>query len=149
MTQRYVDINARLSNLRTTETRLLQILRERTGRLSDVLQVEEAVDRTRGEIDRTEAEQKVLSNQIAFATVNLSVSEEYKAPLEGTDTSTRTRLRNAAVEGYRNVIDGVVASIAFLLSTGPALLIALAIAVLPARWLFRKWRERRALVADV
>ena len=140
VTQRYVDINARLSNLRTIEARLLQILRERTGRLADVLEVEEAVDRTRGEIEMTEAEKKMLSNQIAFASVHLKLSEEYKAPLQSNDTSVSTRLHNAAVDGYRNVVDLIVGALAFFLSTGPALLLLFAIAFFPARWLWWRWR---------
>ncbi len=147
VTQHYVDVEARLSNLRVTEGRLLQILRERTGRLADVLQVEQAVDRTRDEIDVMEAEQKTLSNQIAFAAVHLRVSEDYKVPLEGNETSRLTRLRNAAVEGYRNVVEGVIGVLAFLLSTGPVLVIVVAIAFFPARWLWRKWRESRWPVA--
>lgn len=141
VTQHYVDVNARLANLRTTEERLLQILRDRTGRLADVLQVEEAVDRTRGEIETTEAEQKSLSTQIAFATVNLTLSEEYKAPLNTGETSALIRLRNAAVEGYRNVVGLVMDVVEFLLSAGPVLLILVAVAFVPALWL---WRRRDA-----
>jgi hypothetical protein len=107
------------------------------------LQVEEAVDRTRGEIEVTEAEQKMLSNQIALATVQLNISEEFKAPLEGNAAPVRIRLRNAAVEGYRNVVEGIISVVAFLLSNGPALLIALAIASVPMRWLWRRWQDGR------
>jgi Domain of unknown function (DUF4349)/Putative zinc-finger len=141
VTGHYVDVNARLANLRTTEQRLLQMLRERAGKLADVLQVEEAVDRTRGEIETTEAEQKMLSNQIAFATVQLSVSEEYQTPLEGNDTSTLIRLRNAAVDGYRSAVDGVIAALAFLLSAAPGSAIVVAIVFFPARWLWRRSRR--------
>lgn len=139
VTQRYVDINARLANLRTTEQRLLQILRERTGRLADVLQVEEAVDRTRGEIELTEAEQKALAGQIELAAVSLRISEEYKAGFETGESSAWTRVRNAAVEGYRNVANGAMAVLEFLLSIGPSLLLVAAIAFFPLRW----WRRRQ------
>ncbi len=139
VTQHYVDTNARLANLRTTEGRLLQILRDRTGRLSDVLEVEEAVDRTRGEIETAEAEQKTLSNQIAFATVNLRISEEYKTPLDGNDISVLTRLHNATVQGFKNAIAILLGALALLLSTGPALLLIVTVAFFPARWLWRTW----------
>ena len=139
VTQRYVDIQARLANLRTTEQRLNEILRQRTGRLSDVLAVEQQVDRVRGEIDTTTAEQKVLSDQITFASVQLRVAEEYRAPLEGDHISVFTRLRNAAVDGYRTVVDGALAIVLFLLSTGPAILTLIAIGFYPMRWAWRKW----------
>jgi hypothetical protein len=140
VTQRYVDMDARLSNLRTTEERLLQILRDRTGRLADVLQVEEAVDRTRGEIEVAEADKRFLSNQVALASVDFTLSEEYKAPLETGETSAFTRLRNSAVEGYRNVVGIAIGILEFLLSIGPALVIIFLIAFFPGRWL---WRRRQ------
>lgn len=143
VTQRYVDIDARLSNLRTTENRLLAILKERTGKLADVLQVEEAVDRTRGDIETAEAEKKLLSEQIALATVNVTISETYKAPFERNDSSTLTRLRNAAVVGYRNVVDFAVGAVELFLAVGPILLVLVAIAFFPGRWFWRRWRDGR------
>ena len=144
VTQRSVNLDARLANLHTTETRLQEILKDRTGKLADVLQVEEAVDRTRGEIEQAEAERKLLSSQISFATLELNVSEEYKAPLEG-HGSVLNLLRNAAVQGYRNAVDSVLDVLTFFLSTGLTLLLVLVIGFCPALWLWRWWREHRSL----
>ena len=141
VTRQYVDIDARLSNLRTTEQRLLQILRDRTGKLSDVLQVEEAIDRTRGDIDTTAAEQKALTTQIAFASLQLNILEEYKEHLQTTSES--TRLRNAAVEGYRNLTGELIALFSFVLSFGPALLVTLGGLFFIGRWLWKKWPLRK------
>ncbi|MGA8028127.1 MAG: DUF4349 domain-containing protein [Bryobacteraceae bacterium] len=138
VTRQVVDVNARLSNLRVTEQRLNDILRQRAGRLADVLQVEEQIDRVRGEIETTEAEQKSLADQIAYAAVSLQVAEEYKAPLEGGRPSTSTRLRNAAVEGCRTLVDGLIGFLAFLLSAGPSLCILFAVLFFPVRWAWRK-----------
>ena len=147
VTQRSVDLDARLSNLKVTETRLQQILRARTGKLSDVLEVEQAVDRTRGEIETAEAEHKSLANQIAYAALQLTVSEEYKTPLESSDISVPTRLRNSAVEGYRNAFEMVVGALTLLLSIGPALLVVVAIGFFPALWVWRRWRKNASLPA--
>jgi hypothetical protein len=141
VTQQYVDLEARLSNLRTTEQRLNEILRQRTGRLSDVLAVEEQVDRVRGEIESMEASRKRLSNQISYAAVQLTVNEEYRTPLSGDHISSLTRLRNAAVQGYRRVVDGSLALLLFLLSSGPALLVLAAILFFPARAFWRVYRR--------
>ena len=140
VTQRSTDLDARLANLQVTEQRLQQLLRDRTGKLSDVLEVEEAVDRTRGEIQTGEAERKMLSSQIALSTLQLTVSEEYKAPVEGADGSVLNRLRNAAVDGYHNGIDVMVSILVVVLSVGPALLILAAIA-LPAVLSYRRKRR--------
>jgi hypothetical protein len=145
VTSQYVDLQARLSNARNTEQRLTDLLRNRTGKLSDVLEVEQEVDRVRGEIEQTEAERKNMANQVSYATLNATISEDYKAQLQVVPPSTTTRLSNAAVEGYRSMADGVVSLALFLLSTGPSLLLWGAILFFPARWVWKK--VRRSLAA--
>ena len=108
MTSQYVDLNARLSNSRNTEKRLTDLLRQRTGELAYVLQVELEIDRVRGEIEQMEAERKNLAHQVNFATISATVTEDYQAQLQIVPLSTSTRFRNAAVSGYRTMADGVV-----------------------------------------
>jgi hypothetical protein len=145
VTSQYVDLQARLSNALNTEQRLTDLLRNRTGKLSDVLEVEQEVDRVRGEIEQMEAERQNMANQVSYATLNATISEDYKAQLQVVPPSTTTRLSNAAVEGYRSMADGVVSLALFLLSTGPSLLLWGAILFFPARWVWKK--VRRSLAA--
>jgi len=140
VTRRYVDMNARLSNARNTEQRLTQLLRDRTGKLSDVLAVEEQIAHVRGEIEVMQAEQQVLSHQIEFATIELTLSEEYKQPLTVDHSSALTRLRNAAIDGFWNVAEGVMGTALFLLTYGPVLLVIAGVLFFPARYF---WRIRK------
>lgn len=140
VTQQYVDLAARLANSQHTEQRLTEILRSRTGKLQDVLKVELEIDRVRGEIEQMQAEKKELTKRVAFATLNATVKEEYKARLQGAPPSTGSRFRNAAVDGYNTVVEGAIDVGLFLLSSGPSLLIWAAILFFPARWLWRKVR---------
>jgi predicted anti-sigma-YlaC factor YlaD len=144
VTSQYVDLRARLANSRNTEKRLTDLLSQRTGKLSDVLEVEQELDRVRGEIEQMEAQRKTMANQITFATLNLTISEEYKAQLEALPPTTWTRLRNSAVDGYRSMVDGVVGVILFLLSSGPSLLLWAAVLFFPARGAWRMMRRRWA-----
>lgn len=141
VTSQYVDLQARLSNARNTEQRLTDLLRNRTGKLSDVLEVEQELDRVRGAIEQMEAERKNMSNQVSYATLNATIAEDYKAQLQVVPPSTSTRLRNAAVEGYRSMADGVVSLALFLLSTGPSLLLWGVVLFLPARLIWKKVRR--------
>jgi hypothetical protein len=141
VTSQYVDLQARLSNARNTEQRLTDLLRNRTGKLSDVLEVEQELDRVRGEIEQMEAERKNMSNQVSYATLNATIAEDYKAQLQVVPPSTSTRLSNAAVEGYRSMADGVVSLALFLLSNGPSLLLWGALLFLPARFVWKKVRR--------
>jgi hypothetical protein len=141
VTSQYVDLQARLSNARNTEQRLTDLLRNRTGKLSDVLEVEQELDRVRGQIEQMEAERKNMSNQVSYATLNATIAEDYKAQLQVVPPSTSTRLSNAAVQGYRSMADGVVSLALFLLSTGPSLLVWCALLFLPARFVWKKVRR--------
>ena len=138
VTHQYVDLEARLANARHTEQRLTELLHDRTGKLSDVLAVEVEIGRVRGEIERMEAEKKTLLNQVSFGTLNLMVSEDYKAQL--VPDSTFARFRNAAVGGYRTMAGGVVNVALFIVSYGPSLLL-LAGLLFAARFGWRRLRR--------
>jgi len=141
VTSQFVDLQARLSNARNTEQRLIDLLRNRTGKLSDVLEVEQELDRVRGEIEQMEAQRKSMANQVSFATVNVTISEDYKAQLQVVPPSTATRLSNAAVEGYRTVVDGVLNVVLLALSTGPSFLLWGLVLFFPARFAWKKLRH--------
>ncbi len=141
VTQQYVDLVARLKNARVTEQRLAQILAQRTGKVADVLEVEREIARVRGEIERMDAQRKTLENQVAFASVRFELREEYQAQLNVTPPSTATRLRNAAVEGYKSATENAIGLAEFLLNAGPTLLLWGLIFYWPARLLWRRFRR--------
>lgn len=146
VTQQYIDLEARLSNARNAEQRLTDLLRQRTGKLSDVLAVEVEIDKVRGEIERMEAERKSLANRVGFATLNVKIEEDYKAQLQVAPDSTLTRFRNAAVEGYTNMAGSIVDLALLLLSYGPTLLIWGALLFFPGRIIWRRlWRGDTSL----
>jgi len=144
VTEQYIDLTARLSNARRTEQTLLDVLEKRTGRLSDVLAVEQELARVREEIERMEGELKSLQNRVSFATLQVELREEYKEQLEIAPSLGR-RLGNAVVEGFRAAADSLVALVLFLLSVGPFLLLWALILFWPARFV---WRRVRAAMAQ-
>jgi DNA-binding transcriptional regulator YhcF (GntR family) len=143
VTQQHQDLVARLKNSRETETRLQAILQQRTGRISDVLEVEQEIARVRGEIESMEAEQAGLEHRVAFASVELALEEQYKAEFRAPD-SVGTQLRNAMVTGYENARDAVLGIVLFAEEYGPALLVWGLVLGLPAWWMWRRYRRARA-----
>lgn len=141
VTQQHADLLARLKNSRETEQRLQAILTQRTGKISDVLEVEQEIARVRGEIEQMEAEQKNLEHRVDFATVDLKLAEEYKAKLESTAPSFSTEFHNALVNGYRNVADTLVALLLFFAEYGPILLFWVLVLLVPAWLVWRRWRH--------
>ena len=132
VTEQFVDLEARLSNAHHTEQRLTDILRERTGKLSDVLDVEKELDRVRGEIEQMDGEKKALLKRVDFATVNLTVSEAGQAS---------GRIGGAAVSGWRNMVASLVAVAQFAAATGPTVLVWGLLLFLPMRFAWKRWRS--------
>jgi len=126
VTGQYVDLVARLSNARSTEQRLLTLLRDRTGNLKDVVAAEGEIARVRESIERMEAERKNFDNKVQYATIQVELSEEYHAQLQQTLPNSRTRIYNAAVEGYESASDTMLGIALMILAEGPAVLVWLA-----------------------
>jgi hypothetical protein len=149
VTKEFVDRDARIKNSEATEQRLLAVLRDHTGKVKDILEAEQEIARVRGEIEQMQADQRELKGRVDFATVQLTVAEEYKAKLQGTvPPSTGRRLRNAAVEGYRAAVESVVGLGIWMLQSGPVLVLWLVALFAPARWAWKRgrraWAEERS-----
>jgi hypothetical protein len=144
VTQQHTDLVARLQNSRETEQRLRDILAQRTGKIEDVLQVEEEIARVRGEIESMEADQKALEHRVDFAIVDLELVEDYNAPFNSPTQSTLTRMHNALVAGFHHATDTVLAMILFFEEYGPVILVWLVILGLPSLFVWRRYRKVRS-----
>jgi hypothetical protein len=140
VTEQHADLVARLQNARESEDRLRAILAQRTGKMDEVLQVEEQIGNTRGEIERMEAEQKALEHRVDYGSVDLKLTEQYEARLTGQPTTVGTQLRNSLVTGIQDAGSSLLGLALLLEETGPAILVWTALLGFPA-WIF--WRRYR------
>jgi Domain of unknown function (DUF4349) len=76
VTKAYFDTDARLKNARVMEQRLIEMLKTKTGKVSDLLQVEKELGRVREEIEKMQGELKFWDSQVQFATVTISLTEK-------------------------------------------------------------------------
>lgn len=143
VTGQYIDLTARLKNARAEEQRIIQLLATRTGKLSDVLDAEQELARVRGEIESMDSQRAYIEHQVSYATVQLQLNEEYRAQLNSGAVSTGTRIRNALVEGFRNLGDGAVGIVLFVFAYGPSILFWLALIGLPSWFVWRRFKARR------
>jgi predicted anti-sigma-YlaC factor YlaD len=118
VTEQVVDLEARLKNARATEQRLIDVLNNRTGKVGDILQVEQEISRTRENIERMEAQRQNLMRRVEMATVNVTLAEEFKAQLETTPIGTGTRLWNALVDGYESFMGTLLGIVFFFARYG-------------------------------
>jgi len=71
--EEYVDVESRLANFRLEEKRLIELLADRTGKLSDVLDVERELARVREEIERMTGRLRYLDNRVGYSTITVSL----------------------------------------------------------------------------
>jgi predicted anti-sigma-YlaC factor YlaD len=144
VTDAHRDLAIRISNAKVEEARLEQILKDRTGKLSDVLAVEQEQARVRTEIEQMEAEELAMRGRAAYSTITVDVSERYIAALADTGpTPLGIRLRNALVDGARAAIDSIVGVALAALNVAPLVILWGGLLFLPVRMVVRRLRERR------
>jgi hypothetical protein len=140
-----VDLDARLTNTRRTEQRLVAMLQSRGEKVSDVLAVEREVSRVRGEIEQMEAQRRQLTTRIDLATIELQIEEERRAGFTVSDPSTGAELRNAAVDGFRAAVTSTIGLLLLLLRIGPTLVLWAAALAWPVKVLWQRRARPRAL----
>jgi hypothetical protein len=75
VTEEYMDSEARLKTQRELETRLLQLLAEKTANLTSVVEVEQKLAQVRETIEKTEGRMRYLKDQASYSTLTVSVFE--------------------------------------------------------------------------
>lgn len=76
ISEQYFDLSARLQNARRFEARLLEMLKTQTGKLQDLVLVEEKLNQIREQIEQFEGKVRLYDNLAGLATLTLSVRVE-------------------------------------------------------------------------
>lgn len=78
VTEEYVDLEARLTNLQRTEKELLELLETRsaTGKTADILEVHREITAVRAQIEQIQGRMKYLNNLSALATVQITLTPD-------------------------------------------------------------------------
>jgi hypothetical protein len=134
--EEFTDVTARMGNARRLEARLIELLATRTGKLKDVLDVEQELARVREDIDRYEGRLRYLRAHAVLSTFTICVHEP--VPVVGHAGS--SVLGEAFKQAWRNFVDLVALAIR---SLGVVLPLGLAAA---AAW-FAFARRRRPLTS--
>lgn len=143
VTEQAVDLTARLANLRAEEVRLRAFL-NRTGKITELLEVEKELARVRGEIESMDAQLTYLKRQAARATLTVSLTEP--SPLVSPAGET-WGWREAITDGLRGATAVLTGSLTLLIATSPVLVL-LVIALLVARAVMRRRRARSTAIRD-
>src|SRR5437867_4059423 len=136
--EEFTDVTARMTNAGRLETRLIDLLATRTGKLKDVLDVEHELARVREEIERYEGRLRYLGAHAVLSTLTIYVHEP--VPVVGRAGS--SVIGEAFKQAWRNFVALVAACIRGLGIAIPLGLLA------TAAWLsVKRWQRGRSLRA--
>jgi hypothetical protein len=103
VTERYIDLKARLENLTRQEQRYLEILAMATT-VEDVLKVETQLERIRGDIESLQGTLNYLDNRINFSTIQVRLAEPEKI----THESGIGRAFSDAIDAFLSAVRGII-----------------------------------------
>ncbi len=143
VTNDYIDTQSRLTNLKSEQTRLLDLMSHAQA-LGDIISIQDRLTQVEGDIEQIEAHLKELSSQTSYYTVVIGLQ-----PLEGvTPPPPNTPTWNIGQIFH----DAFAASLAFAQGLLSVLiwLLAFLIYIIPVAiiaWLVLRWRRRTRVVS--
>lgn len=142
VTLQYSDTEAKITALKTEQTRLLELLAG-ANNLSEILEVEARLSDVTYELERYESQKRSYDNQVTYATVNLSISEvETLTPVE--EPTVWQQISTGFMDSLQGVSDGFVSLFILLTAGSPYIVVyggALALGLFFARKLHRKRKK--------
>jgi len=76
VSEEFVDIESRLKTKKDVRDRYIEILRDKTGDVKDIIEAEEAIRKITEEIEAKEGRLRFLNDQVNFSTITLSLYQE-------------------------------------------------------------------------
>lgn len=121
ITDQYIDVEAHLTALETQEARLLELM-EQAGSLEELLQVQNQLTNVQYEIDLYRSTQRTYDGLIAYATMDIYVTEvqEYTPPAP---TTFGSRVSAALKNTWHNTVSGLQNFSIFLIYALPTLVV--------------------------
>ncbi|MGE5801330.1 MAG: DUF4349 domain-containing protein [Gemmatimonadota bacterium] len=98
--EEYVDVSARIENAKRLERRLIDLLATRTGKLKDVLDVEQELARVREEIERYQGRLRYFQTHTATSTLRVTVHE----PVPVVGDAGKSVMGEAFRQSWRNFV---------------------------------------------
>lgn len=137
LTVQIVDGEARLNSMKTMRDRLQALLRDRPGKLSDLLEIERELARVQADIDSRESVLAALKLRVAMSSLTLSYTPKYTAVSESI-----WRPLGDAFSGFMpNIASTLAAIISFVSQILPVVVLG-GLLVWLGLWLFGRRRRK-------
>jgi len=113
VTRQYVDLDARLRNLRGEEAQYLSIMK-RANTVKDTLEVSEKLSNVRGQIEQQQAEFQALSKPVETVAINVTLRTEAEVQVFGLHWRPLYQLKLALRDGLNGLENYATAMAGFL-----------------------------------
>lgn len=110
VSEEFVDLNARISNQKRLEERIVKLLEDPSGEIKDVIEVERELARVRSEVEQMEGRLRYLTDRTDLTTVVVIAREEhdYVPPEAPTFASRIHQAWDSSLLALRNFAESVV-----------------------------------------
>lgn len=105
VTDRLVELDARLTNLEEKRSRL-RTFYDRANSTNELLAVEERLSSVQGEIERLKAKRRALEDRVAYSTLRVGIAEPEPEPPDDEPDPERATLVGAFLGSVRQLVDG-------------------------------------------
>jgi Domain of unknown function (DUF4349) len=137
VTGQYVNLQARISALQTSEQQYLTIMSKATT-VGDVLSVQEQIDTIQSQIEQLQGQLQLLTGQTSYSTLAVTLNEPTPpVPIGPVPESGVVRAWHNSIDGFLSGVDGLIRL------AGPLLfaLLCLAVIVVGGRALWRRYQR--------
>lgn len=146
VTRQYVDMEARLRNLRAEEAQYLVIMKS-AYKVDDLLEVTQRLGEVRGQIEQQQAEFQTLSKQVETVAITISLRALADTQVFGLNWRPLYRLKVAARDGLEAMADytSTMAAVLFYVPVVLAWSLTILFSAI-AGWRLFRWTSRRYFV---
>jgi hypothetical protein len=138
-----------LSMAQTNLSRLQKLQRERKGDLRDAVALEKDIAQANETVVEAEREHAGLVSTVARALIRVTLTEDYRAPLQANLAGEFLQLRNSLVEGVAAIVSSVCAFVGALFEFGLPLFFWCALLFFPIRLAWRRFHHAPTAVSVV
>jgi len=148
VTRQYVDMEARLRNLRAEEAQYLTIMKS-AYKVDDMLAVSQKLSEVRSEIEQQQAEFQTLSKQVETVAITIALRPIADAQVLGFNWRPLYRLKVAVRDGidaladYGTAMAGILFYLPVVLAWGLTILLAVVVGWRSFRWAARRFYDQQ------
>ncbi len=139
VTEEFVDIESRLKTKKEVRNRYIEILRNKTGSVKDVIEAENAIREITEEIEAKEGRLRYLRNQVSMSTISLNIYQKvkFKAEPEIYEKSYGQKILDSLKNGWT-----IITSLILLLANIWPIVIIVLLILWRRKWIVRKISKR-------